>query len=137
MFQRYFFLTRTHTSHPLASAQASRMGQAVHKGPLGVSVTVALARPAVPSSASFAVPRSGFDVMRSRHGAPQLLMPKFTSLSDLRRGFRDGDVAWFADGEINACYNCVDRWFYEKPDAVRLMTISNDASGACRAFLLS
>ena len=30
--------------------------------------------------------------------------------------FRDGDVAWFPEGYLNACYNCVDRWAYQDPD---------------------
>ena len=24
-------------------------------------------------------------------------------------GFEQGDVRWFADGQLNVCYNCIDR----------------------------
>lgn len=34
-------------------------------------------------------------------------------------GFAEGDVAWFPDGELNACYNCVDRHALATPDKVR------------------
>ncbi|KXN68837.1 putative acetyl-CoA synthetase [Conidiobolus coronatus NRRL 28638] len=32
-----------------------------------------------------------------------------------------GDVKWFEDGTINACYNCVDRHALENPDKVALI----------------
>ncbi|KXN68862.1 acetate--CoA ligase [Conidiobolus coronatus NRRL 28638] len=32
-----------------------------------------------------------------------------------------GDVKWFEDGSINACYNCVDRHAIETPDKVALI----------------
>ncbi|KAJ1678868.1 acetyl-coenzyme A synthetase 2 [Spiromyces aspiralis] len=32
--------------------------------------------------------------------------------------FEAGDVAWFADGELNITYNCVDRWAYADPDRI-------------------
>lgn len=31
-------------------------------------------------------------------------------------GFENGDVAWFLEGELNACYNCVDRHAFEDPN---------------------
>lgn len=33
-------------------------------------------------------------------------------------GFEKGDVAWFPEGQLNAAYNCVDRWAYKNPDKV-------------------
>ncbi|ORY80929.1 acetyl-coenzyme A synthetase [Protomyces lactucae-debilis] len=35
--------------------------------------------------------------------------------------FEDGDVAWFLEGELNACYNCVDRHAHKNPDSVALI----------------
>jgi acetyl-CoA synthetase len=32
--------------------------------------------------------------------------------------FEDGDVAWFLEGELNACYNCVDRHALKNPNRV-------------------
>ena len=34
-------------------------------------------------------------------------------------GFLTGDVAWFPEGQMNACYNCVDRWAFKNPEKVR------------------
>ncbi|CDS05202.1 Putative Acetyl-coenzyme A synthetase [Lichtheimia ramosa] len=36
-------------------------------------------------------------------------------------GFAEGDVAWFPDGELNACYNCVDRHALATPDKVAII----------------
>ncbi|PWN48967.1 acetate--CoA ligase [Violaceomyces palustris] len=33
-------------------------------------------------------------------------------------GFENGDVAWFPEGQLNASYNCVDRWAFKNPDKV-------------------
>ncbi|KAI8989276.1 acetyl-coenzyme A synthetase [Pilobolus umbonatus] len=33
----------------------------------------------------------------------------------------DGDVAWFLEGELNACYNCVDRHALATPDKVAII----------------
>lgn len=36
-------------------------------------------------------------------------------------GFQHGDIEFFPDGELNASYNCVDRWAYEDPDRVAII----------------
>lgn len=36
-------------------------------------------------------------------------------------GFENGDVAWFPEGQLNASYNCVDRWAYKNPDKVAII----------------
>ncbi|EPQ29685.1 uncharacterized protein PFL1_02905 [Pseudozyma flocculosa PF-1] len=36
-------------------------------------------------------------------------------------GFVDGDVAWFTEGQLNATYNCVDRWATKFPDRVAII----------------
>lgn len=36
-------------------------------------------------------------------------------------GFDKGDVAWFLEGELNAAYNTVDRWAFERPDDVAII----------------
>jgi hypothetical protein len=33
----------------------------------------------------------------------------FISSSSPSSGFQAGDVTWFANGQLNACYNAVDR----------------------------
>jgi len=38
-----------------------------------------------------------------------------------------GSDRWFEDGELNACYNCLDRWAAATPDKVALIFDSNDA----------
>jgi hypothetical protein len=42
-------------------------------------------------------------------------VPFKTALSG---GFLEGDVAWFPEGQLNACYNCVDRWAFKTPNKV-------------------
>lgn len=37
-----------------------------------------------------------------------------------------GSDQWFPDGELNACYNCIDRWAISNPDRVALIFNSND-----------
>ena len=34
------------------------------------------------------------------------------------RAFERGDVAWFLNGRLNACYNCVDRHLSKRADQV-------------------
>lgn len=38
-----------------------------------------------------------------------------------------GTDSWFEDGELNACYNCIDKWAAQMPDKVALIFDSNDA----------
>lgn len=33
---------------------------------------------------------------------------------------------WFSDGELNACYNCIDRWVKSQPDSIALIFDSNE-----------
>lgn len=35
--------------------------------------------------------------------------------------FQDGNVTWFPDGSLNACYNCVDRWALVNPNKPALI----------------
>ncbi|GAN03600.1 acetate--CoA ligase [Mucor ambiguus] len=35
--------------------------------------------------------------------------------------FEDGDVAWFLEGELNACYNAVDRHALKNPDKIAII----------------
>ena len=39
--------------------------------------------------------------------------------------FDKGDIVWFPEGGLNACYNCVDRWAYKNPEKVRLTWLEN------------
>lgn len=36
-------------------------------------------------------------------------------------GFLEGDVSWFPEGQLNACYNCVDRWAYKDPNKTAII----------------
>ena len=40
--------------------------------------------------------------------------------------FEKGDVAWFLNGKLNVCFNCVDRWVKYKPDATAIIWEGND-----------
>merc|ERR1711990_1378465 len=35
--------------------------------------------------------------------------------------FTEGDMTWFPEGQLNASYNCVDRWAYKHPDKVAIL----------------
>ncbi|EOR04721.1 hypothetical protein E3P92_00992 [Wallemia ichthyophaga] len=39
----------------------------------------------------------------------------------LTGGFEHGDTAWFQEGGLNACYNCVDRWAIQNPDKTAII----------------
>jgi acetyl-CoA synthetase len=39
----------------------------------------------------------------------------------LTGGFTDGNVSWFQDGELNVCYNCVDRHALKHPDKTAMI----------------
>lgn len=41
---------------------------------------------------------------------------------------KSSSVAWFADGQVNICWNCVDRHAMATPDACALMYEADDAS---------
>ncbi|CAO1622955.1 unnamed protein product [Parajaminaea phylloscopi] len=36
-------------------------------------------------------------------------------------GFETGDMAWFPEGQLNASYNCVDRWAFKNPDKTAII----------------
>ncbi|KAJ1946450.1 acetyl-coenzyme A synthetase 2, partial [Linderina pennispora] len=40
----------------------------------------------------------------------------FTRVS--QGSLKDGDMAWFPDGQLNISYNCVDRWALQDPERV-------------------
>ncbi|EGV63960.1 acetyl-coenzyme A synthetase 2 [Yamadazyma tenuis] len=45
----------------------------------------------------------------------------------VRSGSLDtGDVAWFLGGELNACYNCVDRYAFQTPDKLAIVCENDD-----------
>ncbi|KAI8089392.1 acetyl-coenzyme A synthetase [Halteromyces radiatus] len=39
----------------------------------------------------------------------------------LNGSFTEGDIGWFLEGELNACYNCVDRHAFTQPDKVAII----------------
>lgn len=39
----------------------------------------------------------------------------------LEGSFEDGDVRWFANGKINACYNCIDRHLPQRADQTAII----------------
>jgi acetyl-CoA synthetase len=41
---------------------------------------------------------------------------------------QNGDAAWFLGGELNACYNCVDRHAFANPDKVAIVFEADDES---------
>lgn len=40
--------------------------------------------------------------------------------------FKTGDVKWFIDGKLNACYNCVDRHLETRPDQIAIIWEGNE-----------
>ncbi|GMH70085.1 hypothetical protein TrRE_jg12569 [Triparma retinervis] len=53
--------------------------------------------------------------------------------SVLQGSFNDGSVAWFVNGRLNACYNCVDRHVEDKGDSVALLW-EGDEPGDTKSF---
>jgi acetyl-CoA synthetase len=45
-------------------------------------------------------------------------------------GFINGDVAWFPEGQLNASYNCVDRWAYKNPDKAAIIYEADEPGNA-------
>eukprot|EP01124_Arcella_intermedia_P025630 TRINITY_DN4623_c0_g1_i1.p1 TRINITY_DN4623_c0_g1~~TRINITY_DN4623_c0_g1_i1.p1 ORF type:complete len:666 (-),score=107.91 TRINITY_DN4623_c0_g1_i1:47-2044(-) len=41
-------------------------------------------------------------------------------------GFEEGDIAWFLNGKLNVCYNCVDRHLPTKKDQVAIIQEGDD-----------
>eukprot|EP00158_Paraphelidium_tribonemae_P007717 Partr_v1_DN28339_c1_g2_i1_m78628 putative synthetase len=67
-----------------------------------------------------------------KHGAELLTWFRpFTSVmtGDMARG----SVRWFADGELNVCYNCVDRHAIENPSKVAILA-EGDEPGCQRSI---
>ena len=50
----------------------------------------------------------------------------FTETKDVSYAVDDVHIKWFADGTLNACYNCVDRHLPEKKDDVALIWEGDD-----------
>lgn len=48
-------------------------------------------------------------------------------------GFSDMDLSWFPEGQLNVCYNCVDRWIPERGDQAALI-FEADEIGQHRTF---
>uniref|UniRef100_A0A7S0D9Y5 Acetyl-coenzyme A synthetase n=1 Tax=Amorphochlora amoebiformis TaxID=1561963 RepID=A0A7S0D9Y5_9EUKA len=42
-------------------------------------------------------------------------------------GFKSGNVAWYLEGKLNACYNCVDRHLEKRGSQVALLWEGNDS----------
>jgi acetyl-CoA synthetase len=43
-------------------------------------------------------------------------------------GFKDGDVSWFLEGELNACYNAVDRHALKNPEKIAIIYEGDEPS---------
>ncbi|RYY87782.1 hypothetical protein EON63_03515 [archaeon] len=54
----------------------------------------------------------------------------FTNIS--AGGFTDGDIRWFENGKLNACYNCVDRHLPHKADETALIWESDEAQDSTK-----
>ncbi|KAJ1546483.1 acetyl-CoA synthetase [Cladochytrium tenue] len=53
----------------------------------------------------------------------------FTDSAVMSGGFHDGDITWFSDGLLNACYNCVDRHAHKNPDKPAILWEPDDPTG--------
>lgn len=57
--------------------------------------------------------------------------------ADPKDDFKDGDLpAWFVGGQLNACYNAVDRWAFETPDKAAII-YEGDEPGTGRVITYS
>lgn len=69
----------------------------------------------------------------------------FQGFTQVRQGsFEEGDIAWFLNGKLNVCYNCVDRhaiadksrvaiiWEGDEPEDVRRITYDELYKEVCR-----
>ena len=52
----------------------------------------------------------------------------FSDSSSKTGGFEKGNVTWFADGELNACYNCLDRWAAKDRNKVNLAALYHECA---------
>ncbi len=54
----------------------------------------------------------------------------FKNFSQVKNTSFEGDVAikWFEDGELNVCYNCVDRHAEKTPDEIAIIWEGDDPS---------
>ena len=50
----------------------------------------------------------------------------FTEIKDVSFASDDVHIRWFADGTLNACYNCIDRHLPEKKDAIAILWEGDD-----------
>src|SRR5210317_1727011 len=57
----------------------------------------------------------------------------FTEVKDVSFAKDDLHIRWFADGTLNACYNCVDRHLDTKGDDVAIIWEGDDPSKIGRA----
>lgn len=54
------------------------------------------------------------------------LLPLIQNLLLFVRDFETGDIAWFLNGKLNVCYNCVDRHVRTQPDKVAIIHEGNE-----------
>ncbi|KAH9446660.1 hypothetical protein Pst134EA_030569 [Puccinia striiformis f. sp. tritici] len=40
--------------------------------------------------------------------------------------FENGNVSWFRDGGLNACYNCLDRWAIKDPNRTAIIWVADE-----------
>ncbi|PLW24613.1 hypothetical protein PCANC_13849 [Puccinia coronata f. sp. avenae] len=40
--------------------------------------------------------------------------------------FQNGNVSWFRDGGLNACYNCLDRWAIKDPNRTAIIWVADE-----------
>ncbi|KAH6602738.1 hypothetical protein BASA61_000827 [Batrachochytrium salamandrivorans] len=101
-------------------------------GPIGPSPSAMLVQPPVHST--FATHLSTFQEYEAMHAQsinqPDVFFGKLaTDLLSWSKpftnvhsgGFENGDIAWFADGQLNVSYNCVDRHAEANPDKIAII----------------
>lgn len=49
--------------------------------------------------------------------------------------FEEGDIAWFLEGQLNVCYNCVDRHAISKPDQTAILWEGDDGENRHISYL--
>ncbi len=108
----------------MASSSSSSAAPAPHEELAAVEdrhseFDAALSYPPPPQSGPYACDAAAYQAGYARsiadpdgfwaeHGRATLTW--FRDFKEVRGGsFQDGDVRWFAEGQLNVCYNCVDR----------------------------
>jgi acetyl-CoA synthetase len=61
-----------------------------------------------------------------KHGKRITWFKDYTKVRNYKYGKDETDIKWYEDGELNVCYNCVDRHLEKKGDDVAIIWQGNE-----------